>query len=51
MSAHTVPKSGWLCTAHVTSCPGLVQLEVQRDAERDRPVALDDLALEVDAQD
>ena len=31
--------------------PGLVQLEVERDAERRGPVALDHVALEVDADD
>ena len=51
MSAHTVPHREWWCSAQPTPAPGLVQLEVQRDAERCGPVALDHVALEVDADD
>ena len=51
MSAHTVPYSGWLCIADLDVGRELVQLEVQRDAGRHRPVALEHVAVEVDADD
>ena len=44
---HRAPP-GVVVDGHLHLGPGPVQLEVQGDAERDRPVALDDVALEVD---
>ena len=48
--AHTVPQRGWLCS-HDDVVARFVQLEVQLDGEAHEPLALEHVAVEVDAAD